>query len=169
MNLRGLKFALPASVLLWLLIIVCIRSCEAADNIYYRDAFIKTTVIAGEDGLLKLDLPFTIYHQTVVNEGKNYYCYLSKNLENKEVIAFIHYAIADEDKVKAFSGYLDNDWKKVRENTDALKHWYLKKEDALAKIIYNDELGTETVIKYDEKDKLDIVHPYLADDKKNIK
>ncbi len=128
-----------------------------ADNIFYRDTFVKCNVIADDNGL-RLDLPFQIYHQTVVENGNNHYCYLDSNLKDKEVIAYIHYAIKDEDKVKSFIGYLGNDWTEVQKNTDVVKNWTVKKEDALA------TTENELTVKYDKVDKLDIIHPYMAED-----
>lgn len=132
-----------------------------ADNINYRDGFVKCLVI-NKDGLM-LDLPFPIYHQTVVENGRQHYCNLD-GLEGVEVIAYIHYAIADEDKVLAFSGYLGNDWKEVQKDPDAVKHWTMTKEDALET---SDGLGVVT--KYDGADKAEVVHPYGAEEKRLVK
>ena len=136
------------------------------DFINYKDAFIKTKIIQSPEGNLILDLPFQIYHQTIVENGNNHYCYITNDLKDKEVIVYIHYAIADESKVKSFSGYLGDDWQEVQKNPDVIKHWFLKKEDALA-VSIPDKDNPEIVIKtkYIGTDSQKIVHPYQAEDK----
>jgi hypothetical protein len=131
-----------------------------SDNIHYKDCFIKCTVKQVDENLV-LDLPFQIYHQTIIENNRNHYCYLSPELKDKEVIIYIHYAVADEQKVKEFSGYLGNKLKDVSKNETFAKHWNVKKEDAFAT---SNELGVVT--KYNGSDKLDIVHPYLAEELK---
>jgi hypothetical protein len=127
-----------------------------ADNIFYRDCFVKTTVIEDEDGI-KLDLPFQIYHQTIVENGNNHYCYLNKSLVGKEVIVYIHYAIADEQKVKEFKGYLGNKWAEVQKDEDVEKHWNITKAESLA--TFNE--GVKTL--YTGIDKDERVAPYPVD------
>ncbi len=137
-----------------------------ADNIFYRDAFIKCSVVKNEDNNPKLDIPFQIYHQTIIEQqNKNHYCDIPGSLADKEVLVYVHYAIPDENKVKAFAGYLGNNWKQVQKNPDVIKFWDIKKEDALAVKVY-DKDNPSQIQKYVGTDKLDIVHPYIAEDMK---
>lgn len=138
---------------------------KLADNIFYQNAFILCNVIQDAEGNAKLDIPFPTYHQTIVENGKQHYCYLTNDLIGKKVLVYIHYAIADEDKITQFSGYLGNDWKNARKDSKAIKHWKITKADALATIVKdkdNPELDVTT--KYDGIDKDDIIHPYAAED-----
>lgn len=128
-----------------------------ADFKNYKECFVKCKVI-DTDGL-RLDLPFPVYHYTVVENGKQHYSNLD-GLAGIEVIAYIHYAIADEDKVKGYAGYLGDDWKKVNKDVDVAKHWAKKKADAYEIV---DELGVVT--KYEGVDKDEVVHPYGAEEK----
>jgi hypothetical protein len=134
-----------------------------ADNIFYRDAFVLCKVVSGEN--IKLDLPFPIYHQTIVENNKNHYCYVTPDMIGKDVLAFIHYAIDDEKKVFEFPGYLGNQWKDVRKDAKATAIWSVKKEDAFATSVKVGTSEATQIVKYSGTDKDEIVHPYAADDK----
>jgi hypothetical protein len=126
---------------------------------FFNEAFVVCKVVSDEEGNLKLDLPFPIYHMTITYQNTCRYCYLSQDLKDKEVLAYIHYFATDEAKVKADKAYLGDTWKTVSTKSEVAKHWAVKKEDAYA---VTSELGT--VSKYEGKDKLNVVHPYMAID-----
>jgi hypothetical protein len=123
----------------------------------YRDAFIICKVVSDDEGSLRLDVNFPVYHMTVTYLGICSYCYLNNSMKDQEVMAYIHYMDVDEEKVKKFEGYLGNDWKVVRDDPKILPNWSMKKEDALAT---TDALDVK--VTYKGADKLKIVHPYQA-------
>ena len=129
-----------------------------ADNINYKECFLKCAVVNKDDTII-LDLPFPIYHQTIIYNGVNHYCNIPNNLVGKEVLAMIHYAIKDEETVKSFKGYIGEDWKAISKDSFVAKNWAKNKEEILA-INTIDKDGKETIIKYNGIDKADIVHPY---------
>lgn len=133
-----------------------------ADNIHYRDAFVTCKVIEDVEGGRRLDLPFPIYHQTVTESNVCYYCHLPPSLVGKTVLAYIHYAIADDAKVKAYANFLGSSWSDASKDAKATAIWSVKKEDALATTTVVGEI--ETVNKYNGADKAEVVHPYIAED-----
>lgn len=131
----------------------------SADNTNYKSCFVKC-MTKEIDGSLSLDLPFPIYWQNIIYNGVNHYEHIPA--KDIEVIAFIHYAISDEEKVKAYKGYIGDKWKEVSKNADINKHWNKTKADSLA-ITNIDKSGKETITKYDGVDKDEIAHPYVEE------
>lgn len=162
---------------------------KGADGTNYCNAFIKTKIIEkisipekvviesyeDDDNITKeievitpsvkyniLDVPFIYYHTSIAYNGVLYYCNIPASLIGKEVIAYIHYAIKDEAKVKAYAGYLGNDWQEVQKNKFVPVNWNKKKSETLAKHIIVDE--AETITNYDGEDKDEIGSIYPAAD-----
>ena len=131
-----------------------------ADNIKYEDAFV-VCMVKDTEGQAVLDLPFLIYHQTVVKDNRCYYCNIPFSLIGQEVLAFVHIAKEDKQKAKNCPGYLGDKWKDVVKDKKATDKWNITKADAYA---LTNDLGVTS--EYDGVDKEEIVHPYAADDGK---
>lgn len=129
-----------------------------ADNLHYKDAYIKTVVQADEDGNPIFNLPFNIYHQTIVENNINHYCYLTKDLIGKEVIVLVHVKIGEN--ISGYEGYIGDTWEDVRKSVDFKKHWTITKEQALTT---TDEKGE--VKPYLGLDKDELVPIYAGIDK----
>ncbi len=119
---------------------------KGADGTNYRNAFIKTKITNTNS----LNTPFTCYHISIAYNGVLHYCHIPASLIGKEVIAYIHYAIKDEAKVKACAGYLGNDWREVQKNEFVSVNWDKKK--------------LETITNYDGEDKDELGSIYPAAD-----
>ena len=147
---RGVRNALVIVIPFWVIIFAI--NCKAQDNINYKDAYVVTKVIDSSNGAV-LDLPFQTYHQTIVENGRNHYCYLTNDLIGKEVLVYIHYAVKDEAAVKAFKGYLGEKWKDV--SSKSSKYWTVTKGQAFS---ITDDKGVTTP--YIASDKDDVVEIY---------
>ena len=133
----------------------------------YKSIIIITKLILNEEGTaLKLDVPFTLYAQNIVMEGKDItYRLHDLSNEGKEVLAKVDYMsedlkdtlLKDESQVaEYFTGNLGCDWNEVQKDARYLKHYNVKKEDALAtyttegvKVLY-DGLDKDEVTKFCE-------------------
>ena len=118
----------------------------------YKDSWLKCKVV--DDEGLKLDLPFPIFHQTIIFNNANRYCYLSEDMKDQEVLVYVRVK-KDEDASK-FIGYMGSSWAEVKEKIS--KYWTVTKEDGLA---VTSELGVTTKYNGADKASLMCVHPYL--------
>lgn len=159
-----------------------------ADNINFKDAFFICDVIekevqpavtevvtpGSEDGKTEavykivepaitepaLNIPFDIFHQTIVEDNKNHYCYLTRDLIGKKVLVYSHVKIEDEPKVKEFAGYLGEKWEDAQKGVEVAQLYTTKKEDVYATTAKVGEI--DVVSKYDGVDSKELAHPYLA-------
>src|SRR4030067_2858838 len=95
----------------------------------YASIIVLTTLILNSDGdALRLDLPFKVYGQNVVMNGKDI-TYNLNDLSNvgKEVLAKVDYRVVDmpgtdvkdeSDKADSFAGNLGSDWIKVQKKAE---------------------------------------------------
>ncbi len=111
-----------------------------------------------EGTTLELNLPFKIYGQNIVMQGKDI-TYRLNDLSNvnKEVLAKVDYCLEDMpgtdikgEKVvaEAYAGNLGNDWKNIKKDLKYLKHYSVTKKN---KLTTYDEEGTK--IEYNGVDK----------------
>jgi len=118
-----------------------------ADGILYEDAVVVTNLIKNDDGTaVKLDLPFKTYSQIIWCDGRDVTYNLNDlKLENKEVLANIHYAKVDTyegrikgetTEVKAFNGTLTN----PLQSAYYTKHCPITKETAFSTTDSNGDL-----------------------------
>lgn len=150
---------------LWLaaLIVSFCSFAYAADNINFRDAVVTakfkkvevrpavletvtpatelTPAVTKELELaiyeMQLDLPFPIYSEKVMLDGKDVtYSYRNDmTLEGKEAMVLVHYRIKDKDdtsKVRAYSGFIGESWDQVKASPVYTKNFKETKADALA-------------------------------------
>lgn len=121
----------------------------SADNVFFKDAVVVTTLKRVGD-VLVLDLPFDIYSQVIVMDGAVVTYRLNDlSLEGREVMANIHYSIADKkageivsqkndsSAVLAYSGKLENPLQDTKYN----KHFpYLTKDNKPAPFCVSDAI-----------------------------
>jgi len=128
----------------------------------YRSILVTTKLILNEDKTaLKLQLPFRIYAQNIICEGKNI-TYRLHNLKNegKEVLAKVDYMKEDYNEVlksqtkeaEAFVGNMGSKWEDIKKDARYLKHYSVTKKDSLATYT---ELGVK--VPYDKADKDEVV------------
>lgn len=132
----------------------------------YRPAIVITK-IKRVDGQNMVDLPFQIFHLTLVENQRNHYCYIPQDLsyDGAEVLCYINYQAEDEELVTKSKEFISKNWVIAANDARVLKHWAVKKEDAFATSTINPvDINKPIITKYDGIDKLDIVHPYKADD-----
>ena len=129
-----------------------------SDNINYRDAVvttmfkkieIKPAVLESEVEIepaiyeLALDLPFKVYGEMVMVNGKDVtYSYRSNlSLEGQEALVLVSYriknlptdvTIKDEtDKVRAFPGFVGETWDEIKKSPVYARHYKITKADVL--------------------------------------
>ncbi len=132
----------------------------------YRPAVVITKIKRVDDQNI-VDLPFQIFHLTLIENQNNHYCYVpqDKSYEGAEVLCYIHYQAEDEELVTKSKEFISNDWAVAAKDARVLKHWALTKEIAFATATVNPvDINNPIITKYDGLDKLDIVHPYKAND-----
>ena len=154
----GLGGEMKRLILLLCLIVVC-SSWAFADEEGYKSVLVKTKLIRVADDIqdyLKLDLPFKVYGQNIVSNGRDItYSLRDLKLEGTEVIAKVDHKIKDQALVDKFVGTIGSKWKDVQKDADYVKHYSLTKEDALA--TYTVVGLDDVIVKYDGVDKDDLV------------
>ncbi|MCP3684815.1 MAG: hypothetical protein GY861_19275 [bacterium] len=129
----------------------------------YKSILVKTTLEldpSTDNKSVKLKLPFKVYGQNIVSNGKDItYRLNNTKLTDQEVLAKVDYCqksreniTNDTEAVEKFSGNLGQDWETIQKDVTYIKHYNVKKEDALA--TYS-ELGTK--VPYAKEDKDDLV------------
>ena len=121
MNLKGLKIALPISLLLWALIL----SVAFADDLYHygviKTNLIKVSDIEGER--IVPDVPFMLYSYYAVSEGS---CVTySRDLKNegKEIMAIVAVKAKDKESFKAWAGYIGDDFNTIKQTATYATHY----------------------------------------------
>jgi hypothetical protein len=119
---------------------------------------------------LRLDLPFTTYAEMVKVNGKDVtYSYCGDlSLEGQECLALVHYRMKDynsvikveTDKVKAFPGYIGEDWDTVKASPKYKQHYPVTKADALAAVTTDKDGKVLATAKYAEADAAEPVPFY---------
>ena len=123
-----------------------------ADGKIYKSIVLITKLVDTGDSSLKLDLPFTIYGQDIVMNGRSVsYNLTDMSLENKEVMAKVDYLSTDKAKVNAFAGKLGVKFNTFKANAKYKKHYSYKIKDVKRK--YDAVSGTP--IEYTGLDKDD--------------
>lgn len=122
-------------------------------NEIYQDCFAVCNVVKDEDGCYKLDLPFPIYHMEIFDNGRR--CYDSIPHRETEVMVHLSYHPDDEEKVKAFPGYMGKiaETEKVMSHPKYSTHWKETEAEAKAVISIDENTLEETVTLYEGKDK----------------
>jgi len=144
---------------LMILVILTLTVSAYASEEGYRSVIVKTTLVRVVDDIqdyLKLDLPFKVYGQNIVSNGRDItYSLRDLKLEGTEVIAKVDHKIKDQALVDKFVGTIGSKWKDVQKDADYVKHYSLTKEDALA--TYTVVGLDDVIVKYDGVDKDDLV------------
>lgn len=122
-------------------------------NLYYY-CVVKTKLIKVSDAdieYLKPDLPFLIYSYYAVSEGVDLTYSQDLGNEGKEIMACIAVKRVDEGNVRAFAGYLGDDFDIVKKSPDYAIHYPYTIADM--KRTRNEETGD--LIEYQGADAMD--------------
>ncbi len=163
MNLKGLRIALPISLLLWAIIFLCFNAF--AEDMDYFYGVIKTNLIkvADIDGeRIVPDVPFMLYSYYAVNEGSCVTYSRDLKLEGKEIMAIVAVKKENEEALKAWEGYIGDKFDEVKITPTYATHYpYLIKD---IKRTYDKETGEP--IEYLGADKDDPARFAMWDKKK---
>lgn len=114
-------------------------------NYYY--ALVKTKLIQDEDSVV-LDVPFTLYSQTI-REGNKDVTY-SGRVVGKNVLAVIAVKNEDEEALKALPMWIGDEWDVVKDKADYKNSYTIKIKDVKRKI---DDEGKVTEYTGADKDE----------------
>jgi hypothetical protein len=149
------------TILLSLLIVLCCSSAYA-ERLYESTLVICKLKLNNDGDALVLDLPFRVYGQNIVMQGKDI-TYRLNDLSNegKEVLAKVDFRIKDKpnsdikserEVVEKYKDNLGRDWEQLKKSNVYKKHFSVTKEDALATY---DKDGNK--IPYTGADKAEVV------------
>ena len=145
---KGLFIGIPVSIVLWVMIFFCFNAF--ADDEFYFYGVIKTNLIKiteiyivdGEEIIrehIKPDVPFMLYSYYAVSKGS---CVTySRDLKNegKEIMALIAVKREDEEALKAWSGYIGDNFDTVKRTATYAIHYPFKIKDIKS---YRNDEGT---------------------------
>jgi len=114
-------------------------------------AKVKAIKVDGKDSEYVLDLPFKYTAINAVCLGVDV-TYRLKRCVGREVLAYIGIDVKIKARLDNLTGNLGADWKVIKTRREYLKHWFVKKEDALATKELKPD-GLVEIKKYDGIDK----------------
>ena len=137
---KGLFIGIPVSIVLWVMIFFCFNAF--ADDEFYFYGVIKTNLIkvATVDGdRIVPDVPFMLYSYYAVSNGVSLTYTQDLKNEGKEIMALIAVKREDEEALKAWSGYIGDNFDTVKRTATYAKHYPFKIKDIKS---HTDDEGT---------------------------
>ena len=134
---KGLFIGIPVSIVLWVMIFFCFNAF--ADDEFYFYGVIKTNLIKiteshieeieGEEvevidrEYIKPDVPFMLYSYYAVSNGVSLTYTRDLKNEGKEIMALIAVKREDEEALKAWSGYIGDNFDTVKRTATYAIHY----------------------------------------------
>ena len=117
------RWGLPCGIFLWVLIFSCFSFAEDMDYFYgvIKTELVKVSDIDGER--IVPDVPFMLYSYYAVNEGSCVTYSRDLKLEGKEIMACVAVKKDKEQALKAWEGYIGDDFNKIKITQDYAKHY----------------------------------------------
>ena len=139
-----------------LLVLLFLFTTDAkTDDKYYFYGVVKTNLVKVSDidgDRIVIDIPFALYSQYYVSEGKHLTYSRDLKLEGKEIMALIAVKREDEEALKAWPGYIGDSFDTVKRTATYATHYPYKIKDIKS---YTDDDGKGTLIPYLGVDKDD--------------
>ena len=148
-----------------ILLLLCLSAVADEDYYYCMAKTNLVKVVDGDNEYLKPDLPYQLYSYYAVTEGSDVTYSKDLKLNGKEILAVIAVKKENETAIKAFAGYVGDEFEIVKDHADYTKHYPFTIKDI--KLKYDEETGE--IIEYEGIDKDNKARFSLWCEKKTVK